>query len=98
MIVDCHCHAGKGDGFTGPWDTEAWVEPIWSGARRAGIDRTVVFPVFSSEYGAANARLARIVDAYPRELIGSPPCIPSGMLGASRRWSAALSSSTGSVG
>jgi PqqA peptide cyclase len=23
MIVDCHCHAGDGDGFTGPWDTTA---------------------------------------------------------------------------
>ena len=23
MIIDCHCHAGLGDGFTGPWDTEA---------------------------------------------------------------------------
>ena len=23
MIIDCHCHAGKGDGLTGPWDTRA---------------------------------------------------------------------------
>ena len=23
MIIDCHCHAGKGDGLTGPWDTAA---------------------------------------------------------------------------
>jgi hypothetical protein len=23
MIVGCHCHAGKGDGLTGPWDTRA---------------------------------------------------------------------------
>jgi predicted TIM-barrel fold metal-dependent hydrolase len=23
MIIDCHCHAGKGDGLTGPWDTDA---------------------------------------------------------------------------
>ena len=20
-IIDCHCHAGTGDGLTGPWDT-----------------------------------------------------------------------------
>lgn len=70
MIVDCHCHAGKGDGFTGPWDTEARIEPHLERARRAGIDRTVVFPVFNSDYAGANARLARIVQAYPRELIG----------------------------
>jgi len=23
MIIDSHCHAGKGDGLTGPWDTDA---------------------------------------------------------------------------
>jgi hypothetical protein len=23
MIIDGHCHAGKGDGLTGPWDTAA---------------------------------------------------------------------------
>src|SRR3954454_18726292 len=70
MIVDCHCHAGTGDGFRGPWDTEARIEPHLARARAAGIQRTVVFPVFNSDYAAANARLARIVDAYPDELIG----------------------------
>jgi predicted TIM-barrel fold metal-dependent hydrolase len=70
MIVDCHCHAGTGDGFRGPWDTEAQIEPHLERARAAGIDRTVVFPVFNSDYAAANARLSRIVHAHPRELIG----------------------------
>jgi len=70
MIVDCHCHAGTGDGFRGPWDTEAQIEPHLVRARAAGIDRTVVFPVFNSDYAAANARLACIVRAHPRELIG----------------------------
>ena len=23
MIIDMHCHGGKGDGLTGPWDTDA---------------------------------------------------------------------------
>ena len=70
MIIDCHCHAGTGDGFRGPWDTEARIAPHLARARAAGIDRTVVFPVFNSDYAAANARLARIVRAYPGELIG----------------------------
>jgi uncharacterized protein len=70
MIVDVHCHAGKGDGFRGPWDTEARIEKHMERARRAGIDRTVVFPVFNSDYASANARLARIVRAYPSELLG----------------------------
>lgn len=70
MIVDCHCHAGTGDGFRGPWDTEARIEPHLERARAVGIERTVVFPVFNSDYGAANARLSRIVKRYPDELIG----------------------------
>jgi uncharacterized protein len=70
MIIDCHCHAGKGDGFRGPWDTEARIEPHLGRARVAGIQKTVVFPVFNSNYAAANARLARIVRMYPNELIG----------------------------
>jgi len=70
VIIDGHCHAGRGDGLHGPWDTEARIEPHLARARRAGIDRTVVFPVFSSDYGAANARLARIVARHHRELIG----------------------------
>jgi len=70
MIIDCHCHAGKGDGFRGPWDTEARIDRHLERARAAGIDKTIVFPVFNSDYAAANARLVRIVRAYPRELIG----------------------------
>ena len=70
MIIDIHCHAGKGDGFHGPWDTEAPIERHLERARAAGIHTTVVFPVFNSDYAAANARLARIVRARPRELIG----------------------------
>ncbi|HET8910487.1 MAG TPA: amidohydrolase family protein [Ktedonobacteraceae bacterium] len=70
MIIDCHCHAGKGDGFRGPWDTDAPLEPHLRRARQAGISKTIVFPVFNSDYAAANARLARIVRSYPGELIG----------------------------
>src|SRR5262249_38056574 len=54
----------------GPWDTEARIELHLSRAQEAGIDRTIVFPVFNSDYTSANARLARIVRAYPHELIG----------------------------
>lgn len=70
MIIDCHCHAGLGDGFRGPWDTEAPVERHLERARAAGIGRTVVFPVFNSDYAEANRRLSRIVARHPRELIG----------------------------
>ena len=61
MIIDCHCHAGKGDGFTGPWDTDAPLEKYLARARAAGIRKTVLFPAFHSDYERANRQLAQIV-------------------------------------
>jgi hypothetical protein len=70
MIIDCHCHAGKGDLMTAPWNTDAPLDAYLRRARAAGIDRTVVFPAFHSDYARANAQLARIVAAHPGKLIG----------------------------
>ena len=41
MIIDCHCHAGKGAGLTGPWDTNALLEQYTRRTAQAGIDREV---------------------------------------------------------
>jgi len=70
MIIDCHCHAGPGDGFTGPWDSGAPLRDYARRAARAGIARTVIFAAFHSDYGRANAAVARIVAAQPRRWIG----------------------------
>lgn len=70
MIIDCHCHAGKGDQMTAPWNTDAPIEPYLRRARRAGIDRTVVFAPFHSDYDQANRQVARIVARFPTKLIG----------------------------
>lgn len=70
MIIDCHCHAGKGDGFTGPWDTDAPLGAYLQRAARAGIARTVLLPAFHLDYGIANRALARIVARAPQRLIG----------------------------
>jgi uncharacterized protein len=70
MIIDCHCHAGKGDRMTAPWNTDAPIEPYLRRARRAGIDKTVVFAPFHSDYDQANRQVARIVARFPRRLIG----------------------------
>jgi predicted TIM-barrel fold metal-dependent hydrolase len=70
MIVDCHCHAGKGEAMTAPWNTDAPMGPYLRRARRAGIDRTIVFALFSTDYAAANAQVARIVARHPDRLIG----------------------------
>jgi len=61
LVVDCHCHAGKGDGLTGPWDTAAPLERYLDRAARAGIHRTVLFAAFHSDYREANREVARIV-------------------------------------
>jgi len=70
VIVDCHCHAGIGDGLTGPWDTEAHLGRYLARAARAGIERTVVFATFHSDYAIANRQVARIVGASRGRLYG----------------------------
>jgi uncharacterized protein len=70
MIIDCHCHVGKGDLMTAPWNTDAPIEPYLRRARAAGIDRTVVFAPFHTDYSEANKQVARIVARYPSRLIG----------------------------
>ncbi len=70
MIIDCHCHAGLGDGLTGPWDTRAPLGPYLRRAARAGIARTVIFAAFSSDYARANRDIARMVKSRPTRLLG----------------------------
>lgn len=70
MIIDCHCHAGKGDGLTGPWDTDATLDRYLERATRAKIDRTVLFPAFHSDYAIANREVARIVSSAPHRFWG----------------------------
>ena len=70
MIVDCHCHAGKGDLLTAPWNTSAPLEPYLRRARAAGIRKTVVFPAFHTDYAEANEKLAAIIERHPGRLIG----------------------------
>jgi uncharacterized protein len=70
MIIDCHCHAGKGDGLTGPWDTAAPLDQYLRRAARAGIDRTVLLAAFHSDYLVANREVARIVASRPDRFYG----------------------------
>ena len=70
MIIDCHCHAGAGDGLSGPWDTRAPLENYVRWAAEAGIERTVIFAAFHSDYAAANQEVARIVASRPNRFYG----------------------------
>ena len=70
MIIDSHCHAGKGDGLTGPWDTDAKLGRYLRRASKAGIVRTVLFPAFHSNYREANRKIAAIVASNPQRFYG----------------------------
>lgn len=70
MIIDCHCHAGIGDGLTGPWDTRAPLQDYLHRASEAEIQRTVLFAAFNSNYAIANQQVARIVASRPNRFYG----------------------------
>jgi predicted TIM-barrel fold metal-dependent hydrolase len=70
MIIDSHCHAGTGDGLTGPWDTRASLTRYLLWAERAKIDRTVLFAAFHSDYAVANREVARLVASRPDRFFG----------------------------
>ncbi|HEX2076517.1 MAG TPA: amidohydrolase family protein [Longimicrobium sp.] len=70
MIIDSHCHAGKGDGLTGPWDTDAPLRGYLRQADEYGIGRTVLFAAFHSDYAVANREVARIVASRPDRFWG----------------------------
>ena len=70
MIIDCHCHAGKGDGLTGPWNTDAPLGAYLRRARAAGITAINLLPAFHTDYAKANRAVGRLVARAPRRLTG----------------------------
>lgn len=70
LIIDSHCHAGKGDGLTGPWDTDAPLTDYLAGCRDAGIHKTVLFAAFNSDYAKANYEVYQIVKRQPERFYG----------------------------
>ena len=70
LIIDAHCHVGRGEALSAPWTTRADPELTLRRMDDAGIDRTVVFPINNPQYQAANAEVAEICRKHPRRLIG----------------------------
>jgi predicted TIM-barrel fold metal-dependent hydrolase len=69
-VIDAHCHAGRGDAMSAPWNTHADVEVTLSHMAEAGIDRTVIFPINNREYEGPNREIAEICGRYPGKFIG----------------------------
>jgi predicted TIM-barrel fold metal-dependent hydrolase len=56
--------------MTGPWDTAAPLEKYLQRATQAGIDQTVLFAAFHTDYVVANREVARIVNSRPDRFLG----------------------------
>jgi uncharacterized protein len=69
-IIDAHCHAGPGDGFTGPWDTSAPLERYLRRCDEAGIGGSNLLAAFHSDYAVANEVVGRIVARGPDRFFG----------------------------
>ena len=69
-VIDAHCHAGPGDGFTGPWDTTARLDRYLRRCDEAGIGRSNLFAAFHSDYAVANEEVGRIVAGRPDRFYG----------------------------
>jgi hypothetical protein len=69
VIWDGHCHAGPGDGFSGPWDTHAPLAEYLRRAAASGITRTVIFPAFHSDYERASRLVAELCAREPARLV-----------------------------
>ncbi|MBI3694272.1 MAG: amidohydrolase family protein, partial [Acidobacteria bacterium] len=70
LIVDAHCHAGRGTALSAPWTTRADVDITLRHMAEAGIDRTVLFPINNTEYEKPNQEIAEICGRYPGKFFG----------------------------
>lgn len=70
LVIDSHCHFGKGDGLTGPWDTAAPLNDYLQWCDDAGIHKTVLFAAFHSDYAVANKAVAQMVKRHPQRFYG----------------------------
>ncbi len=69
MIIDCHCHAGRGDRMSGPWDKRADLTVYLQRCDAAGISRSVVFAALALDYRAGNDDVAALLRAHQRRLL-----------------------------
>ena len=70
LVIDAHCHAGRGEAMSAPWTTRADVEVTLRHMAEAGIHRTVIFPINNAEYEKPNREIAEICGRYPGKFIG----------------------------
>jgi uncharacterized protein len=70
LVIDAHCHAGKGELMSAPWTSYADPMVTLRRADEAGIDKTIIFPISNPTYEKANQEIASLVAKYPDRFIG----------------------------
>jgi len=70
LVVDAHCHAGRGQAMSAPWTTRADVAITLRHMAEAGIDRTVIFPINNGEFERPNQEIAEICGRHQGKFIG----------------------------
>src|SRR3974377_2082143 len=70
LIIDAHCHAGKGTEMSAPWSTYADPKVTLRRATEAWIDKTIIFPINNLTFEKANLEIAEIAKQYPEKFIG----------------------------
>jgi predicted TIM-barrel fold metal-dependent hydrolase len=85
LIIDAHCHAGKGETMSAPWTSYADPQVTLRRAEEAGIDKTIIFPISNPTYEKANQEIAGLVARYPERFIGFAKHDPVSEAGKIRR-------------
>lgn len=65
LIIDSHCHAGRGVTGSDPANQKGSFERYLQRAREAGITWTVIFAGFHPNYSIANREIGRMVSQRP---------------------------------
>ncbi len=70
LVIDAHCHAGRGQAMSAPWTTRADPEITLQHMAEVGIDRTILFPINNPDYEKPNQEIAEICARHPDKFIG----------------------------
>ncbi len=70
MIIDSHCHVGKGDCLTDPANTSASLKNYLQQAQWAGINKTILLPALNNTYHNLNKKIAAITLRWPQKFVG----------------------------
>ena len=69
-VIDCHVHVGIGETLLSPSTSIADSDEILRNMAKAGIDRSVIFPIRNADYLKPNRAIAEYCRLHPAKYIG----------------------------